>query len=140
MAAKYNKKLTPQLRNKLSEAIAKGHSIEGACGTVGINRTTYYDWYHKGENEEADEYVQFKCAMDNAHNEATHLMESIVIESAVENVKDAKWWLTKRRPDIYADKIYNETKLEADVKSEVTVNLLEKMKQKRGELNDLNKH
>ena len=30
--------------------------------------------------------------------------------------------------------------LNADVKSEHTVNLLEKMKQKRGELNDINKH
>lgn len=123
MAVKYNKKLTPQLRNKLSEAIAKGHSIEGACGIVGINRTTYYDWYHKGENEEADEYVQFKCAMDIAHNEATHLMESIVIESAVENVKDAKWWLTKRRPETYGDRTYNETKLEADIKTKLLAKL-----------------
>ena len=55
-----------------------------------------------------------------------------------ENPNEAKWWLTKRRPDIYADRQYNETKVDANVKSDVTVNLLDKVKQKREELNDSN--
>ena len=75
--------------------------------------------------------------MDNARDNATLFVESVIIDSIPENPKDAKWWLTKRRPDIYGDKTFNETKLQADVKTDVTVNLLEKVKQKRNELNEL---
>ena len=119
MAMKNNAKLTDELCCKLCEALAKGHSIEGACGTVGITRQTFYNWYDRGRKAKSGKYKRFLCEVDNAQDKATHLMESIVIDSAVDNPKDAKWWLTKRRPDTYGDRQYNETKIEADVKTEI---------------------
>ena len=39
------------------------------------------------------------------------------------NTQDAKWWLTKRRPELYAERTFNETKVEADVKTELLTRL-----------------
>lgn len=137
MANKYNSKLTPELSLKFCEAIKKGYSIPAACSVVKIVVQTYYNWYTRGEKAKSGKYREFYCDVNNAHNEATHTVETVIVNKIPEDPNEAKWWLTKRRPDIYADHTYNTTKLEADVKSEITVNLLERMKQKRQELNDL---
>ena len=135
MANKYNDKLTPELQNKFCEAIRKGHSIDGACGAVGIVKQTYYNWYEKGENAKSGKHRDFYCAVEKAKSEATQLVEQVILNNIPYDPKDAKWWLTKRRPDIYADR--TETKIQATVDTEITVNLLDKMKAKRKELNDL---
>ena len=121
--ARYNMKLTPELSAKFCEAIAKGHSLEGACGAVGITFQTYRNWYVKGEEAKRGKFKQFKCDVDAAKDKATHLVEGIVIESMVNNPNDAKWWLTKRRFNIYGDRTFNETKIDADVKTEVLAKL-----------------
>ena len=137
MANKYNSKLTPQLSEKLCEALAKGHSIPSACSVVGIVENTYYNWYNRGKDAKSGKYRQFYCDANNALNEATLMVESVILDNIPDNPKDAKWWLTKRRPDIYGDRTFTETKVKADVKSEVKVNLFDRVKQKRRELNDL---
>lgn len=135
--AKYNQKLTPELSKKFCEILMKGHSINAACGKVGIVRKTFYNWYNKGKEAKSGKFKQFVCDVDNAQDIAAHRLESIVIESAADNPKDAKWLLTKKFPDIYGDRQYNETKIDATVESDVTVNLLDRVKEKRQELNDL---
>lgn len=121
--ARYNAKLTPELSKKFCEALAKGHSLEGACGYVNINFQTYRNWYKRGEKAKSGKYKQFKCDVDAAHDKATQLVESVIIENLIDNPKDAKWWLTKRRPNTYGDRTYNETKLDADVKSDLLIKL-----------------
>ena len=121
--ARYNVKFTPELAAKFCEAIAKGHSIEGACGAVNISHQTYRNWYIKGENAKSGKYKQFKCDVDAAKDKATHLVESIIVDNLIDNPKDAKWWLTKRRPDTYCDRTYNETKIDANVKTELLAKL-----------------
>ena len=137
MANRYNSKLTPELSEKLCEALAKGYSIPAACSVVGIVENTYYNWYNRGEEAKSGKYRQFYCDANNARNKATQQVEKVILDVIPASPQDAKWWLNKHRPDIYVDRVLNETKLEADVKSEVTVNLLEKIKQKRSELDDL---
>ena len=137
MANKNNDKLTPELQEKFCEAIEKGHSIDGACGYVGISEQTYYNWCKKGQKSKSGKHHDFCCAVDKAKRKATYFVESVIVDNIPDNSKDAKWWLTKRIPDLYADRTYNETKLDAQVESKVTVNLLEKMKQKRNDLHDI---
>ena len=138
--AKYNSKLTPEVCSKICEALSKGHSIKGACGYANIHESTYHNWYNRGKEAKSGKYKQFVCDVDNSKAKATCNVEQVIIDAIPQDVNTAKWWLVKHNADTYADKVYNETKLEADVNSQITVNLLEKMKQKRGELNDLNKH
>ena len=123
MGNKYNRKLTPELSAKLCDALSKGYSIPAACSTVGIVIQTYYNWYHKGEQAKSGRYRQFFCDVNNAQDKATHLVETVIIDSIPDNPKDAKWWLTKRRPNLYGDKVYNETTIDANVKSEILTKL-----------------
>ena len=132
MANKYNSKLTPELSAKLCEALSEGHSILAACSTVGIVEQTYRNWYNRGKEAKSGKYKQFYCDVTNARNKAAHKLESIVIESAVDNPKDAKWLLTKKFPDIYGDRTYNETKIDANIKTE----LLAKLERPLPELED----
>lgn len=135
--AKYNAKLTPKVSAMICEALRKGHSIGAACAHAKISRRSYHNWYNKGLNAKSGKFKQFVCDVDTAIDEATLFVEEVIIDSIPDNPKDAKWWLTKRRPDIYGDRTFTETKVEADVKSEVTVSLFDRVKQKRRELNDL---
>ncbi len=137
MANKYNRKLTPELSDKLCEALAKGYSIPAACSVVGIVVQTYYNWYNKGRDAKSGKFKQFFCDVNNAQDKATYSVETVIIDSIPDNPKDAKWWLTKRRPDTYGDRQYNETTIDAKVESDVTLNLLDRVKEKRQELNDL---
>ena len=136
--AKYNAKLTPEVSDKICEALEKGHSIKGACGCVGIHETTYYNWYNRGQEAKSGKYKQFACDVDNARAKATCNVEAVILNVIPESPQDAKWWLSKHNPETYVDRQYNETKLNAKVDAEITVNLLDKVKQKRRELNDLN--
>lgn len=137
MAKKYNAKLTPELSARFCEAISKGYSIGAACAIVGISRQTYYNWYDKGKNAKSGKYKQFYCDVDNAEDKATHRAEKPIIDAIPRDAREAKWWLIKRRQDLYGERTYTEAKIDAEVKSEVTVNLLEKIKQKREELDDI---
>ena len=138
MANKYNDKLTPELQEKFCEAIEKGHSIDGACGYVGITEPTYYNWYNKGKESKRGKHRDFYCAVDKAKRKATFKVEQPIIDAIPTDIKTAQWWLVKHRPDTYAERSYTETKINADIKSEITVNLLERIKEKRTELDELN--
>ena len=138
MANRYNCKLTPEISEEICKAIEKGHSIAGACGIAEITEPTFYNWIKRGNEAKSGKYKQFVCDVELAKAKATQRAEKVILDVMPESPQDAKWWLTKHRPDIYVDRVFNETKVDAKVETEVTVNLLEKVKQKRKELNDLN--
>ena len=132
MANKYNAKLTDEVSARLCEAIIKGHSIEAACGYADISKPTFYNWYNRGETARSGKYRQFYWDIENAKDKASLFVESVIIDSIPDNPKDAKWWLTKRRPDTYGDRTFTEAKVEADVKTE----LLTKLERPLPELED----
>lgn len=135
--AEYNSKLTSEVCSKICEALSKGHSNKGACAHAGISEVTYYNWYNRGKNAKSGKYKQFVCDVDNAKSKATHDVEDVILDAIPSDISTAKWWLVKHNPDIYGDRTYNETEIKAEVQTEVTLNLIEKMKQKRHELKDL---
>lgn len=130
--AKYNSKLTAEVCSKLCEALSKGHSIRGACGYAGISEKTYHNWYKRGDTAKSGKYKQFVSDVDNAKQAATYDVEGVITDAIPSDVNTAKWWLIKHNPDIYGDRQYNETKIEADVKTE----LLTKLERPLPELDD----
>lgn len=46
-------KLTPQVHERIVNAISKGNYIETAAALAGIDKTTLYDWLRTGADEEA---------------------------------------------------------------------------------------
>ena len=123
MAKRYNQKLTPELSARFCEAISKGYSIGAACAEVGIARKTYYNWYNRGKEAKSGKYRQFYCDVDNAEDKATHRAEKPIIDAIPHDAREAKWWLIKRRQDLYGERSFNETKVEAEITSDLLVKL-----------------
>lgn len=121
--ARYNSKLTPEVCNKICEALKKGHSIKGACGYAGIAENTYHNWYNRGTTAKSGKYKQFVCDVDNAKHQATYEVEDVIIDAIPTDVSTAKWWLVKHNPDLYGDRQYNETKVEAEIQTEILAKL-----------------
>ena len=123
MAKRYNQKLTPELSARFCEAISKGYSIGAACAEVGIARKTYYNWYNRGKEAKSGKYKQFYCDVDNAEDKATHRAEKPIIDAIPHDAREAKWWLIKRRQGLYGERSFNETKVEAEITSDLLVKL-----------------
>ena len=136
MAKKYNQKLTPELSARFCEAISKGHSIGAACSIVGISRQTYYNWYDKGKTAKSGKYKQFYCDVDNAEDKATHRAEKPIIDAIPNDAREAKWWLIKRRQDLYGERSFQETKVEAEIKSDLLLKLERPLPELKEELDD----
>ena len=111
--AKYNAKLTPEVCKIICEALAKGHSIIGACGYAGISESTYHNWYDRGKEAKSGKYKQFVYDVDKAKAQATCGVEDVIIDAIPSDVTTAKWWLTKHHSEIYGNKTSIESKVEA---------------------------
>ena len=110
--ARYNEKLTPELQAKFCEALENGSSILGACGYVGIDEKTYYNWIKKAkEAKTRTKYVKFKECVDTAKNKALHNFEQVIVSASMEHWQAAAWMLERRHSDIYGKK----DKIEADL-------------------------
>ena len=61
-------KLTPELQAEIILLLKVGNFVETTCGTVGINKSTFYDWMKKGENSNhpKNKYRKFHDAVVQA--------------------------------------------------------------------------
>ena len=110
--ARYNEKLTPELQKDFCEALENGSSILGACGYVGIDEKTYYNWIHRAEDAKTrTKYVKFKECVDKAKNKALHNFEQVIVSASMEHWQAAAWMLERRHPNMYGKK----EKIEADL-------------------------
>lgn len=134
--ALYNRKLTDEVQETIVESLENGLSIAAACGRARIAKSTFYDWYNKGAEKKSGKYRDFHDAVDNAKDVAQANFEGVITSAAGKGTwQAAAWWLERRRREQY--KLKESHEIDAKVESNVTVNLLEKMKKKRKELNDL---
>lgn len=135
--ALYNRKLTPEVQKIIVKCLENGLSIAGACGKAKINKQTFYNWYNAGAEAKSGKKKEFHDAVDNAKDTAQANFESVIATASTKNWQAAAWWLERRRPKMYRKKEYKELEFEGTVKEDVTVNLLDRVKQKRSELNDI---
>lgn len=134
--ALYNRKLTDEVQETLIKSLENGLAIKSACGRASISEKTFYNWYNKGAEAKSGKYKNFHDAVDNAKNTAQSNFENIIASAANKGTwQAAAWWLERRRPEMY--KLKESHEIDAKVQSDVTVNLLDKVKQKRRELNEL---
>ena len=82
---------TPEIESRLSEALALGSTIVGACFYAGIGETTFHRW---AEGDEA-----FRERM-KALRETPVLKALRTVDQALgEDVKVAQWYLERRHAD-----------------------------------------
>lgn len=128
-------KFSDEICECLIESYSNGIPLKYCADSVGIARQTVYDWMNKGKEQKRGKYHQFYLDMQKA--KAKFILHHQM------KIRDNKDWRASQYllqcvdPDDYV--VTEKKQVKAEVESDVTVNLLERMKQKRKELNDLDK-
>ena len=63
-------KLTPEVQERICQAIRAGNYYEAACAYAGIGYSTFRVWMIKGEKAKSGKYREFLEAVTRAEHEA----------------------------------------------------------------------
>jgi len=88
--------LTPELQEKIVQAIKAGNYIETASAYAGINKTTLYDWLKRGSKETDGIYVEFSNAVEKALADA-EVRDVAIIAKAADTYWQASAWRLERK-------------------------------------------
>ena len=91
-------KMTPEVINKLKEAFAIDPTIKDACAYAEIGETTYYRWMEENPVlREELERMRSRLPLKSHQNIASHIHQG--------DVGLSKWYLERRRPELFAEKL-----------------------------------
>jgi hypothetical protein len=88
-------KLTEETRHKIEEAAALDASVEEICYYADISRQTYYRWME--ENPDFSDRIE-------KLRQRPFLKARQTIVKALENPKDAQWFLERRKKKEFAER------------------------------------
>ena len=133
-------KFTEELGEAIIQFVKEGYTNEVAYAKAGVAPRTVYRWKNKAEEQKTK--TPLKCFFEElevAEKLRQGEYEDVTRESALEhrNPVTAQWYLA-HLDETFVKRTVNETNVNAHVDANVTVNLLDRVKQKRKELNDLN--
>jgi hypothetical protein len=95
-------KLTPDLQDRLIQALKAGNYIDPSCAYAGITRETFYQWLKAGQNGNA-RFSDFSDAVTRAMA-AAEIGSVAKIKLAGEgDWRAAAWLLERRHPDRWAN-------------------------------------
>ena len=128
-------KFSEEVCSIILDARASGMTKEECAGLAGIHVRTIDRWLERGENAKSGKYRTFYFAYLKANLEFRKYHRDKIAEH-----KD--WHASQYLLQVNEKGKYNlaqeiESKVEAEVKSEVSVNLLSKIKKKREDLNGI---
>lgn len=90
-------KLTDELAAKLISYLEVGHYRSTAAELCGVHFTTLSRWM----GEDREPYRSFQLAVREAEAKAVDTQLRKIVESA--EPADAKWYLARKKPDLYAE-------------------------------------
>jgi len=107
-------KLTPELQAEIILLIKMGNFVEVACETVGINKSTFYDWIKKGKNSNhsKNKYRKFREAVVQAMAQSEAMNVALITKQSKYNWRAAAWILSRRHPDKWGKKKYEDFDLD----------------------------
>lgn len=132
-------KLNDTLQKNICNDIKAGVPITHAAVMHGIDKSTFYAWYNKGEKAKSGKFREFYLEVEEAKSVAIALRVRRIYQAGETDWKSDAWWLERVDPDNFGRKDHHDVKMKAEVKAEVTLNLLDKIKEKRKELDGLKK-
>jgi hypothetical protein len=98
--------LTPQLAEKLAQMIAAGNHTTVACAALGIAKSTFYDWWARGDptrDEPRDAgFRAFRERIEQAKAEGEAQLVLRIRQDATRNVQSAIWLLERTHPERWA--------------------------------------
>lgn len=92
-------KLTPEVQDRILQAIRAGNYRETAARYGGISPATFYRWLERGERARRGPFREFREAVERAESEAEVRYVAIVAKAATDDVRAAQWWLEHRFPE-----------------------------------------
>ena len=92
-------KLTPEVQEKICNAIRAGNYYEAACGYAGIGYSTFRVWMIKGEKAKTGKYREFMDAVMRAEYEAEARMVAQWQKHMPEDYRAIRDFLERRYPD-----------------------------------------
>lgn len=97
-------KLTPELQERIVQAIRAGNYIETAAAYAGIAKSTLYDWLKRGARAKTGKYRAFSDAVQRALAEAEVRDVAIIGKAAQEQWQAAAWRLERKFPERWGRK------------------------------------
>ena len=94
-------KLTPEVEERLVQAISVGATYKDACACAGISYQTFLNWQKRAEREDDERFVGFLDRIKRAQGEAAVGLLATINKTAHRDWKDAAWMLERRYPEGY---------------------------------------
>lgn len=96
--------LTPEVQEKIVQAMARGSFMEPACRAAGLTRQAVDYWRKKVEagDPDAEIYVDFFARLAGAQHQAEIDAVSMVLGGGWQG---AAWWLARRYPKRWSEKM-----------------------------------
>lgn len=91
-------KLTPEVQEKILNAIRLGNYIETAAAHAGISKDTLYRWLKLGARYNKPPYREFSDAVQKALADAEARDVAIIYEAAKEQWQASAWRLERKFP------------------------------------------
>ena len=109
-------KLTDQLCDEICNDIKAGVPIKHAAIAHGISKSTFYDWYGKGETAKSGKFKKFYDKVEEAKSVAITLRARRIYKAGEDCWQADAWWLERVDPNNFGRK--DTHKIEADIKAE----------------------
>jgi hypothetical protein len=93
-------KLTPELAAGFCAAIEQGATYEIAAGSVGVRRSTVYNWLKAGEAEDDGDHAEFLDAVKGAEARCA-LAALVLVRGGLQGWQGPAWLLERRYRDDY---------------------------------------
>ena len=135
-------KFSEDVRETIYDLVSKGYTYKDICAVCDITEPTFYNWIERGKNAKSGQYKDFVVELERAKAERKNnlVAELIDMGRSRDDWKALAWILERGYGDEFARpevKIKQSVEAKAEIKSDVTVNLLDKVKKKREDLEKL---
>lgn len=97
-------KLNPELTGVFLGVIRAGNTLDVACRSIGVDKSTVHRWIEKGKVQERGQYREFYLAYHKARVEMEKIAVLAIRNRAANSEKEdawkaAAWYLEHRYPD-----------------------------------------
>ena len=97
-------KLTPEVQEKICQAIRAGNYYEAACAYGGIAYSTFREWMVRGEKDKSGKYREFLEAIKRAEYEAEARLVAMWQKHMPDNWQAIATFLERRYPERWGRK------------------------------------
>jgi transposase len=103
-------KLTPEIQQKIVDALRMGNYVETAAAYAGIHKSTLYEWLKRGARsyDENDKFRKFADAVEIAMAEAEMRDVAVIAKASKDNWQAAAWRLERKYPGRWGLKTQHE--------------------------------